>query len=319
MSAGVVQAFAESTRIEDDFLYVLLDPLAGFDSDHPLHPSVLAAQLGADTIIRLPRPDFAHAPEALPVIVTLALPGASPDDELIALSQGCAVDDAAYGRRHVCGWLASPLAPEAMASHLVSLCELAQPAATGAFVPLYEPPRLELWAAAVRSSLGAQLWPVRHWLYPTSWGSFALFTGSAQTGCPAPAPVDLPPVAREAQREALLVRDMLAAWRQSLHVPMSYAPRRWRGETLLPPQAAVHAFRMIRDARRLRLHDSEDIIALALHQVTVHPDLPDNERVRADIARAANGEAPLSTLFETYDAAAWRSISSSLSHAGDEQ
>ncbi|MBN3858015.1 hypothetical protein G3N59_31980 [Paraburkholderia sp. Ac-20340] len=311
MSVDVVQAFANITRFADDFLYVLLDPLAGGGKDHPLDPGALAERLGEASTTRLPHPGFAHASDAAPTLVTLAAPGAAPDAALIGLTHACATDDEHYRKRYVCGWLASPLPPDTLASHLISLCEAAQTTLDGSFTPLYEPPRLELWAAALPSGLATHLWPIRHWLYPVSWGGFALFSGSPGT------PADLPVAARETQSESLLVRDVLAAWRQSLHTPMSYAPWRWRGETLLPPQAAARAFRMIRDARRLGLHSSEDIIVLALHRVTVHPDLPDNERVCADIARAAKGEARLQTLFDAYDDAAWRYVASLLPHAKD--
>ncbi|WP_321871525.1 hypothetical protein [Paraburkholderia tropica] len=311
MSDGLLQVFVDSKRSPEDYLYVLLDPLAGCGADHPLHPDVLEERLGEDAVTRVPRPDFAHAPEMAPVLVTLAAPGALPDNELVARTQAHALDDEGYRKRYVCGWLASPLPPGAMTSHVIALCQAAQPSAGGPFIPLYEPPRLELWAAALRSGLGAQLWPIRHWLYPASWGGFVLFSGL-------PGAVDeLPPVAHETQSESALVSTLLAAWRRSLREPASYAPWRWQAGSPLPPQAASRAFRMIRDARKSGLRNNEDIVVLALHRVTVHPNLPENERVRADIARAAKDEARLSALFDAYDSAAWQYVASSLPHAQD--
>ncbi|WP_176080400.1 hypothetical protein [Paraburkholderia tropica] len=311
MSDSVVQVFADSMRSPEDYLYVLLDPLAGCNPDHPLHADALKEKLGEDALVRLPRPDFAHVPEMAPALVMIAAPGAVADHGMLALLQAYAHDDEGYRKRYVCGWLTAPLRPEAMASHIVALCHAAQPAEHGPFIPLYEPPRLELWAAALRGDLGAYLWPIRQWLYPVSWGGFVLFNGSPGSTH------GLPPVAHETQAEAALVSTMLAAWRRSLCESMSYAPWRWQPGGPLPPQAASRAFRMIRDARRSGLRNNEDIIVLALHRVTVHPDLAEHERIRADLVRAAKGEASLSELFQDYDSAALQYVASSLPHAKD--
>lgn len=81
---------------------------------------------------------------------------------------------------------------------------------------------------------------------------------------------------------------------------------------MLPPQAAAHAYRLIRDARKFGLRDSHDIIMLALVRVSVHPHVPYDPGVQADIKRAARGESSLSVLLEQYDDRAWMRIVASL-------
>lgn len=103
----------------------------------------------------------------------------------------------------------------------------------------------------------------------------------------------------------------------ALTLPMTYAPMRWRGDTTLPPQAAVHAFRMIRDAHQLGLRLSADVIDLCTHRVFIHPGLPRHPKVQADLAEAAAGQSTLQARFETYDDAAWKRIVASLSPAAN--
>lgn len=301
MSDTIVQMFVESKRNADDYLYLLLDPLAECDNDHPLHIASLMQRLGDDAIVRVQRLDLAHDPDTFPALVTLAQPGNLPDDALLALSYARAQEDARYRKRYVCGWLTSHVSPEDVATQLTWLGSVGLSEPSSRFLPFFEPLRLELLAAALRSGgLGRRLWPIRQWLCPTSWGGAALFSGH-------PEGVDaaLPDVATQAQQDAPLVADVWAAWRRSLQVRLSYAPNRWHGDTLLPPQAAASAFRLIRDARVLGLRDSGDIVSLALHRFLVHPRLHEHPQVRADIARAARRENSLQTLFEAYNDATW--------------
>uniref|UniRef100_UPI002AB31EA4 hypothetical protein n=1 Tax=Paraburkholderia tropica TaxID=92647 RepID=UPI002AB31EA4 len=246
--------------------------------------------------------------KACPVLATLAAAGETPDERLLALSYAYAVSDRSYRRPYVCGWLVSALPPERAVEHLISLCQLSPLSDAQRFIPIYEPLRLELLASAARNEHATWLGPISRWLCPTSWGSFALLAGEGH----APA-VPLPALAFDVQRDAPLVAAILVAWKGSLRAPVSYAPKRWQSrDSMLPPQAAAHAFRLIRDARKLGLRESDDIILLSLCRVTLHPHLSQHPTVDADIKRAARGEARLNTLFETYDDAAWMRIVASL-------
>ncbi|MET3654749.1 hypothetical protein [Dyella japonica] len=312
MNAGIVQAFVDDKRTAADYLYVLLDPLAECGDAHSLGVAALTERLGDDAIVRVPRADLAHDPETFPALVMLAAPGVVPDADLLAALHAYAMSDVDYRKRYVCGWLTSPMPPASMAAHLASLCQFAPQPSTERFIPIFEPPRLELLAATVRGGLDAWLWPVRHWLYPSSWGSFALFNGSNH------ASTDWPARVYDVQREAPTVSHVLAAWRRAQRDRLSYAPRRWHGDTVLPPQAASEAFRMIRDARKRGLRDTQDIVVLSLHRLVIHPNLPEHPKVRDAIRQTARGEAPLSTLFDSYDDHAWARIAAYLDAHRDE-
>ncbi|WP_269511581.1 DUF4123 domain-containing protein [Burkholderia sp. IMCC1007] len=307
MTASIVQAFAGSERIQNDYLYLLLDPMAECAPEDPLSIASLTQALGEQAITRVLRPDLAHTAEACPALVQLAAPGELPAKALLESSERYAYEDAGYKKRYVCGWLSSECPPETLAEHLAARCLDVAPAATQSVSPWFEPLRLELLAASVGNTFPDLLWPIRRWLCPTSWGGYTLFRG-APTG----AGMDIPALARQTQRLAPLIGDFLDAWRLALRFPLTYAPRHWRGDTLLPPQAAAHAFRLVRDAHKRGLRLSADVIDLCMHRVFIHPDLPLHPHVQADIARALAGTSTLQARFETYDDSAWMRIVASL-------
>ena len=307
MTTSAVHAFVSSERTQNDYLYLLLDPMAECTPEDPLSIVSLMQVLGEQAITRVLRPDLAHTAEACPALVQLAAPGEAPATALLESSERYAHEDAGYKKRYVCGWLLSECPPETLVEHLAARCLDVAPAATQSVSPWFEPLRLELLAASVGNTFPDLLWPIRRWLCPTSWGTYTLFRGA-----PSGAGMDIPALARQTQRLAPLVGDFLDAWRLALRFPMTYAPRHWRGDTLLPPQAAAHAFRLVRDAHNRGLRLSADIIDLCMHRVFIHPDLPQHPQVQADIARALAGTSTLHARFETYDDSAWMRIVASL-------
>ncbi|ENK0444784.1 hypothetical protein AB2Y38_005430, partial [Escherichia coli] len=86
MTPATVQAFVAQHHAPDDTLYLLLDLSADCASDDPLHIEALHQTLGREAITPLLRPDLMHTPLACPVLVTLAEPGRSPSQQLLALS-----------------------------------------------------------------------------------------------------------------------------------------------------------------------------------------------------------------------------------------
>ena len=89
------------------------------------------------------------------------------------------------------------------------------------------------------------------------------------------------------------------------------------GDSVLPRQAGVHAFRLIRDARRLGLEDSRDVISLSLHRVFLHPDLPQHPEIQKDIAQARAGAIDLHSHFTGYSQTTWKRIVAELPRAKD--
>ncbi|AZD86915.1 hypothetical protein C4K14_4093 [Pseudomonas chlororaphis subsp. aureofaciens] len=310
MTTEQVIAFAEGHRTLDDYVYLLVDGLAECAPEYPLSVPSLIQTLGEAAVARVLRPDLAHTPEACPALVQLAAPGEAVSKGYLDLSARYAIDDLAYNKRYVCGWLLSPQPLGVIARHIAAQCHTAAPIRGEAMSPWFEPIRLELLAASMGGQIGGMLMPIGAWLFPTSWGSYALLRSTAT-----PKEAALPQLARETQQAAPLITDFLGSWRHALEYPLGFSPWRWKGTTVLPPQAGTHAFRLVRDARRLGLSNSRDIVALSLHRVFIHPHLPQHPDIQRDIAAAAAGIAGLQERFTTYDDTTWMRIAASLPRA----
>lgn len=308
MNPASVQAFVAEQHAPDATLYLLLDLLADCAADDPLHIEALRQTLGNDAVTPVRRPDLIHTPSACPALVTLATPGVSPSQELLARSALRAHEDLDRNKRYVCGWLSSSAPSRDLSAHIVSLGQL--PLAQGrTFFPIHEPLRLELMAGTFRANEGPW-WPIQHWLLPTSSG-----TGSVLVGVPERRTA--PDTRTTAiQQEAPMVSALLSSWRRALRLPLTYAPARWSGPTALPPQAAAQAFIQIQQARQLGLSHQDDILTLALHRLMLHPRLHQHTGVRALIEQAAQGKAPLSHLLTAYNDNAWQRAVSDLTYAG---
>lgn len=346
-TSGTMAALLAERRAADDSVYLLLNPLADCAPEHALSLASLTKASGADALTTVARPDLAHSPEACPVLVQLAGCGNAPKLELLERVEQLARADAARRRRYVCGCLLSPLDGHALAVHVAARCIDFSADAPRGMSPWFEPLRLELLAASIHAeTLGPLMWPIRTWLLPTSWGSLAMVSGfqrskgngvesgpgrigagigvgigttSATMTGPAAGTalqpsIPLPALAKQTQRDAPLIAQLLSAWRRSLQLPLSYAPGRWQGPSLLPPQAAAQAFRWIRQARQAGLTDTRDITVLALHQAAIHPRLLDYEPLRLALASAAPGGA--STVLAAYGDHAWHRIAAHLDQAG---
>jgi hypothetical protein len=306
MTTEPVVAFAEQIRAPGDYLYLLVDPLAGCGTTQPLAFESLVRDLGADSVTRVLRPDLAHAPEICPALVQLGTPGTSAPQRLLELSALQTQEDLAYGKRYVCGWLASPASLEATAQHIAAQCRITSSSVRKTTTPWFEPVRLELLAGALGPQAGAMLAPISAWLFPTSWGSFSVLRNKSAAG------EDDTELVRHTQHAAQLVSDFLGIWRLAQRQTLSFAPWRWNGSSPLPPQAGVHAFRLIRDAQQLGLRNERDIFALSLYRVCVHPLLPKHPDIQRDILDAANGRHALQDRFQAYDDTAWKRIFASL-------
>lgn len=309
MPASVIAERIAAHRAPDDFVYLLVDPLAGCAPEHALSPSSLARALGDDALVSVPRPDLAHTVGACPILVRLAGPGHAPDASLLDRTEQLALAETGHRKRCGCGCLLSPLSADALAEHIAARCLTFSASASGGMSPWFEPLRLELLAAAMPDTLSSALWPIRTWLLPTSWGEIAMVNGAPGASSLVPA------IARDAQRDAALIALLLSAWRRTLQAPLSFAPRQWQGRTLLPPQAAASAFRMVRQARQRGVTDSKDLLALALHQETIHPQLLRFDPLHDALLRATPGHA--SGVLAAYGNVAWSRIAAYLNEAGE--
>lgn len=312
MTPATVQTFATEQHTAHASLYLLLDPLADCAEDDPLHIDKLRQSLGNDALTGLRRPDLAHTPQACPVLVTLATAGAEPSEYLLSLSALRAKEDERRSRRYVCGWLSSTATATTVSSHLIELGHL--PISAGIqFFPVYEPLRLELLVATLKHGEKGGWWPIHRWLFPTSSGASSCLIGLED------ASVDFSPFTSALQQDAALVSSLLGAWRRAVSLPLSYAPARWQGPTLLPPQAAARAYKQISDARQLGLKNQHDIVTLALHRLMLHSSLHTHADIGISIKRAIENGISLGKLFSELNDQSWQRIVSDLTFAGAHQ
>lgn len=302
MSVQNVDVFAQQ-RSAEEYLYLLLDPLAQCPADHPLQPAALRSALGDGAVTHVPRPDLVHDSALCPVLVQLAGPGEAAPDALLESTAVHADSDAHYSKRLVCGWLTSSLALDAVASHVADMCAFVD-GAQPTFIPVFEPVRLELLAASDMASAQRRLGPIREWLLPASSGGNPMLL-SAGRGV---ADAAVKPIVLEVQREAPSVTALLSAWRDALQSDLPAAVWAWRGDSVLPPNAATEGFRHIRQARSLGLRSTDDIVVLALHRLMLHPRLHEHPMIAERIGRAARGDCLLSDLFAPITDAQWTEV-----------
>lgn len=299
----VAEQHAEST------LYLLLDPLAESTNGDPLAIATLQQALGEQAITRVLRPDLAHAPQALPVLVKLSSPACPLESRLLELSARRAKVDGKQSRRYVCGWLNSTKTAEAIAARIVELSHL--PAEKGhPYFPLHEPLRLELLVGTFESCEQGYWWPIQQWMFPTSSGANSKVIGLPERGC------DPAPHAHTLQQEAKHVAGLLRSWRNALELPQAFTPNRWSGPTPLPPRAAAQVYSQIHQARTLGLQHDHDIDTFALLHLLVHPHLRQHPHVRELIDQAVREQTSLSQLLTPYIDRDWSKVVSDLPHAG---
>ncbi|KUY91852.1 MULTISPECIES: hypothetical protein [unclassified Burkholderia] len=307
MSHDLLYRYATEQRHKEDYLYLLLDPLAECDADDPLHIDSMRERLGSEACTRVLRVDLAHSPGACPVLLTLAQPGKEAERPLLSQIEVTMRRDAFYRKRYVCGLIAAPLAPEDVAAHILSLCRYASGPEGRGFIALFEPLRMELWAAC---RMAGSLWPLRHWLICLSGASITLLEGK-----PDHRTADDSEHTWFAQRSAPLIADIQAAWQRVREASFDNTHLRNASAALTPQQVTAVAYRAVRAAHTLGLRDHRDILILGLHSLRIHPRLHEHPQVRASIERAARGNTPLSDDFDRCSDAMWQHIANELDAA----
>lgn len=302
MIESPLHAFLNTQRNEQHYAYLLIDPLAGYGELDALAPFALTQALGDSASTIVLRPDLAHSPEACPRLITLAEPDQAVDPVWIEASLDRATLDASFSKRYVCGWFTCDAPPGTVAQAIAQRCIVHGAGPQAKTIPFFEPLRLELLAATSHDDLAGWLGDLHAWVVPNSSGSISLLKGSASSHW-MPSEKTL-----QIQQDAPTVELLLSAWRYALRLPLTYAPYRWTGDSLLPPQAASVAWRQLRDARQLRLTQRADQIAFALHRLMIHPRIDEHSYVQQDLVRAARGETSLIDAFDRYGDHTWSNI-----------
>ncbi|MFJ4153254.1 hypothetical protein ACIPZF_00370 [Pseudomonas sp. NPDC089752] len=290
-------------REAKEFSYLLVDPTAECDPDHPLGLASLTTTLGREAVTKVARGDLNHTPHHWPALITLSGCRGKPC-EYIAASANYATHETHAHKRYICAWLLSEHSAERVAEQIAQQCHALSPRGTTRAAPWFEPTRFELLHAAMNNA-GALLGPIRCWLYPDSNGGFRSLESRPESG-----QLEIPQIAQDVQHIAPQVVQLLAAWRRLNHLQQTNPPTRLSVSRALPTPAYV--FNLIFEAHQRGLYDPADVHCLCLHLLMVHPRLLLHPTIQGDVANAASGQQRLASTFASYNDSAWQQIVAAL-------
>lgn len=255
---------------QNEYRYLVLDPLKKVASWDPLHADMLRYSHGSDALRRILRPDLAWSPEHCPILLLLASPGGSLDEALVRSTETYSFAEALYEKRYVCGWLSSALSPDEMTVWLADLCKRIKP---GVSIPAFEPLRLELLQATADPKLLAGL------LAATTQWHWMSCTGEVRTMSSKPSADTwiLNWGAEYAQAEVRNIWRLLSAWHES--------------NDALPPEAVRLAADAWFAADKSGLHHLSDRLCLALNALTLPVAFTTHAVVQARLQEAAENQA----------------------------
>lgn len=245
---------------QDEYRYLLLDPLKTVSPVNPLHLSNLCDELGEKALFPVLRRDLAHSPQECPQLVLLAAPGERCDFPWLAETENYARSEVWQEKRYLCAWLSSAMPPEQLATTLAAQCSQLT---DHRFIPLFEPLRFELLQATASSpeALAGTIWPVSHW-------GFMKFSGeiACQTGKASEAPWSINWGVESVQQDIRPIWQLLLAWH--------------RVNPLLPSDAAIQAANAWRNTTKTGLTAPQDRHYLALNRLTLPVDIEQHPAVR---------------------------------------
>jgi hypothetical protein len=257
-------------------IYVLLDQNRPVKEHDELHRARLARREVKREMHPVPRPDLAHEPDTLPLLLQIYAPRESGyvDEALLELTlrnalQRCRSVNGAY----VAGWLCSDAPMNELANHLASAgVVFAAGEARQRFVPLFEPYRMALLVGDEQAApfLSGWLGPIKHWLFVDSAGALRSL-GSAHS---APrASKHLPRHQLEMQARIGVARLVVMALEKT--------------GVLLATQAEQQIDQAIEGAQRHGLNIDEDVIFYALNNFTLGTAWASHPRALAMIEKTA--------------------------------
>lgn len=273
---------------QNEYRYLVLDPLKKVASWDPLHADMLRYSHGNDALRRILRPDLAWSPEHCPILLLLASPGGSLDEDLVRSSETYALRETLYEKRYVCCWLSSALSPDEMAVWLADLCKHIKP---GVSIPVFEPLRLDLLQATADPELLTGLLAATiqwHWMSCTG----ELRTLSGKSGGDA---WMLNWGTEQAQAEVRNIWRLLSAWHES--------------SDALPPEAVCLAADAWSASEKAGLHHLSDRLCLALNALILPVDITTHAVVQARLQEAAENPAlHFTQLLQTLPPFAWQEL-----------
>jgi len=276
---------------QDEYRYLLIDPLKPVMSWNLLHPDCLKERKGSNFLHRVLRPDLAWSPEHCPLLVLLASPGENCDERIVEESEGYALGEVLNEKRYVCGWMSASLAPEEMAKWLAELCKKIRP---GAIVPVFEPLRLELLrSTADPAEFDTLLAPIGHWIFLSVTGARMVLSGAGDSK-----EWQLKWGAEQALDNYRDIWRLLSAW----------------GFTSgsLPPDAVHQAAKAWVRSGRAGLSHLSDRLLLALNSLTLPARVTTHDEMKALLQKvASNPDLHFTQLMKTLPDSVWQEQRSS--------
>lgn len=142
----VVQAELNNDVSRQHYRYILLDRLASVSELSLIYNAALQDTIVPERLAVIKRPELAHNLERCPLLVCIAEPNESIDNELLLASMAQIKNDYLTSKQYVCGFLSSPLMPALLAEALLESCLSAGKALSRSYLPFYEPFTLDvLW------------------------------------------------------------------------------------------------------------------------------------------------------------------------------
>ncbi|MFY3455627.1 DUF4123 domain-containing protein [Achromobacter xylosoxidans] len=276
------QLLAAASGLPQDRLYVLVDPTIE-------DPLAHARRRGQAVALPLDRSRFLT--EHCPYLLEL---GEFGRDDAIELAVEAACAAAGTGRTHrpICGWIASPVAPAALARHLARMARCLVPDRADPVTLRHWDPRVAEVLAEVLSEDQMAQWlaPVRAcWRPGRAAGELALqYERSAAAGAPQAGPAA--PLVLDRAQCAVLER---AGWVNQALDALAEA-----GHDMGEARLRARADRLVARAQaRWGLETDTDIVDYALHGLLVHPHFDQHPDIRHAMATMqANGIAAVAAL-----------------------
>lgn len=162
LSAGYqgLQTELDNPITKAHYRYVLFDRLGTVSELSLIYNEALQDTLAPELLAVVKRPELAHNLTSCPLLVCIGEPNEPLNNDLIFASLAQIHDDHLSNKHYVCGFLSSPLPPEALAGELLVSCLRAGRALGKPFLPFYEPFTLDVLYhsyAAPTSHLGVLL------------------------------------------------------------------------------------------------------------------------------------------------------------------
>ncbi|WP_392551315.1 hypothetical protein RHO14_07425 [Orbus wheelerorum] len=140
----VLQTELNDRITKTHYRYVLFDRLGVVSELSPLYNDALQDTVAPELLAVIKRPELAHNLDSCPLLVCLAEPGEPLNATLLLASLAQIKHDHLTRKHYVCGFITSPLPPEALAGELLESCLRAGRALGSAFLPFYEPFTLDV-------------------------------------------------------------------------------------------------------------------------------------------------------------------------------